>query len=76
MKSVIEFLDDLQARALANEVLFQSIISALPESAKADVIKNIEDNFSAMDKGTLDENATRKLISAKQYAARVSGAKI
>ncbi|WP_313679064.1 hypothetical protein [Pantoea vagans] len=76
MKSVNEVINDLQARALSNEVLFQSLISALPDDIKAQVVSNIEQNFAAFDRGTVDDEAKLKLASAKVYASRVSGAKI
>lgn len=76
MKAVNEVIDDLQARALSNEILFQSIIYALPDDVKAKVVSVIEQNFSAFDSGTTDEEARKKLAAAKIFASRVSGAKL
>ncbi|ELY2669075.1 hypothetical protein ACOZZ4_004348 [Cronobacter dublinensis] len=76
MKSVIEVIDDLQARALSNEILFQSIIHALPDDVKASVLSVIEQNFAAFDSGTVDYETKSKLAAAKIYASRVSGAKL
>lgn len=76
MKSVNEVIDDMQSRGLANEIIFQSLFSALPEELKAKVLANIEQNFAAFDGGTVDENAKKKLAAAKIFAKRVSGANI
>lgn len=76
MNSVEEVINDLQSRALAYEVMFQSIYSALPDDVKAQAITNIEENFKAFDSGTQSDSARAKLAVAKVIAARTTGAKL
>lgn len=76
MNPVQQIIDDLQSRVLAYEVMFQSIYSALPSDVRDAAIKNIEDNFAALSKGTASESAKGKLEVAKVVASRSTGAKL
>lgn len=76
MRSDKEIIEDLQARVLAYETLFQSLFYSLPEEIKGQAIKTIEQNFSAFDGGTTNEESLKKLQVAKIIASRVSGAKL
>jgi hypothetical protein len=76
MKPVEEVIDDLQCRALAYEVIFQSIFSELPEFFKEKAIENIELNFKAFESAIRSEAGKAKLQSAKAIASRISRAKL
>lgn len=76
MKQVEEAIDDLQCRALAYEVIFQSIFSELPEFFKEKAIENMQLNFQAFESGTHSESGKAKLQAAKAVASRIIRAKI
>ena len=76
MRSDKEIIEDLQSRVLAYEPLFQSLFYSLPQEIKGHAIKIIEQNFSAFDGGTTNEESLKKLKAAKVIASRVSGAKL
>ena len=64
MKPVEEVIDELQCRALAYEVIFQSLCSQLPQGFINKAADNIEQRFQA------------KLEAAKAVASRILGTKI
>lgn len=74
MSSAHDSSEDIKARLLAYEVMFQSIFYSLDEKTKAKAITTIEDNFSAFDKNP--SNSKTSLEKAKVIAARTSGAKL
>jgi hypothetical protein len=76
MKPVEEVIDDLQCRALAYEVIFQSIFSELPGFFKEKALENIELNFKAFESATHSETGKAKLQAAKAIATRITRAKI
>ncbi|WP_039058727.1 hypothetical protein [Enterobacter sp. Bisph1] len=75
MKPVEEVINDLQCRALAYEIIFQSIFSELPQFFKEKAIENVELNFKAFEAGAQSEAGKAKLEAAKAVAARITGAK-
>ncbi len=75
MKPVEEVINDLQCRALAYEIIFQSIFSELPQFFKEKAIENVELNFKAFEAGTQSEAGKAKLDAARAVAARITGAK-
>lgn len=72
-KSVEDVLNDLQVRAFATDLLFQSLFAALEPQQKQAVIDNVKHNFDALEKGTPDEAAKKKLAAARTFATRVLG---
>jgi hypothetical protein len=76
MKSVEESINDLQCRALAYEIIFQSICSDLPQLFIDKAIENIEFNFKKFESSTQSESGKAKLEAAKAVASRIMGAKI
>lgn len=76
MKTVEEAIDDLQCRALAYEIIFQSIFSELPEFFKEKTIENIQLNFKAFESSAHTDAGKVKLQAAKDVAARIIRAKL
>ncbi|WP_165461051.1 hypothetical protein [Atlantibacter sp.] len=76
MKSVEEAINDLQCRALAYEVIFQSIYAELPGFIKDKTLENIQQKFKAFDAGTPSEAGKAKLEATKDIIARITGAKL
>lgn len=76
MKPVEDAINDLQCRALAYEIIFQSICSELPQVFIEKAVENIERNFKAFESGTHSEAGKAKLEAAKAIASRIIGAKI
>ncbi|MEJ8324376.1 MULTISPECIES: hypothetical protein [Kosakonia] len=76
MKPVEDAINDLQCRALAYEIIFQSICSELPQVFIEKAVENIELNFKAFESGTHSEAGKAKLEAAKAIASRIIGAKI
>lgn len=76
MKPVEEVIDDLQCRALAYEIIFQSIFLELPEFFKEKAVDNIRLNFEKFESGTHTESGKAKLQAAKDVAARITRAKL
>lgn len=75
MKPVEDVINDLQCRALAYEIIFQSIFSELPQFFKEKAIENVALNFKAFEAGTQSEAGKAKLDAAKAVAARITGGK-
>ncbi|AHJ74901.1 MULTISPECIES: hypothetical protein [Kosakonia] len=76
MKPVEDAINDLQCRALAYEIIFQSICSELPQVFIDKAVENIELNFKAFESGTHSEAGKAKLEAAKAIASRIVGTKI
>jgi len=76
MKPVEDAINDLQCRALAYEIIFQSICSELPQVFIEKAVESIELNFKAFESGTHSEAGKAKLEAAKAIASRIIGAKI
>ncbi|AGN87546.1 MULTISPECIES: hypothetical protein [Enterobacteriaceae] len=76
MKPVEDAINDLQCRALAYEIIFQSICSELPQVFIEKAAENIQLNFKAFESGTHSEAGKAKLEAAKAIASRIIGAKI
>ncbi|AMO50175.1 hypothetical protein GA0061071_103106 [Kosakonia oryzendophytica] len=76
MKPVEDVINDLQCRALAYEIIFQSLFTELPQFFKDKAIENIELNFKAFESGTQSESGKVKLEAAKAVASRIMGVKL
>ncbi|QHJ79309.1 MAG: hypothetical protein [Bacteriophage sp.] len=74
MSSENDNSEDIKARNLAYEVMFQSIFYSLDVETKAKAVKTIEDNFAGFEKNP--SNSKTLLEKAKVIAARTSGAKL
>ncbi|MGK9175216.1 hypothetical protein KXR87_18700 [Yokenella regensburgei] len=73
MKPVEEVIDDLQCRALAYEIIFQSICSQLPQVFIEKAAENIDLYFETFESSTHSEAGKVKLKSAKAIATRILG---
>ncbi|QNQ22736.1 hypothetical protein HF650_11020 [Kosakonia sp. SMBL-WEM22] len=76
MKTTEETINDLQCRALAYEVIFQSIFSELPQVFVDRAVEKIEGNFKTFESGTHSEAGKAKLDAAKAIVSRIMGTKI
>lgn len=76
MKPVEEVIDELQCRALAYEVIFQSLCSQLPQGFINKPADNIEQRFQAFEASTQSDAGKAKLEAAKAVASRILGTKI
>ncbi|MDT3412071.1 hypothetical protein [Kosakonia cowanii] len=76
MKTTEEAIHDLQCRALAYEVIFQSIFSELPQVFIERAAEKIEGNFKAFETGTHSDAGKAKLDAAKAVVSRIMGTKI
>lgn len=75
-KSVSEIIDNLQSHVFAYEILFQSLLSELPDEQKQKVISNAKQNFAAFQSNPNNAAMSSKIDAAKVTAGALLGAKL